>query len=124
MQFSEIISPPAAFWTRTSAPGRLRQFGVAPRILVLLALSCLPCTSKAVAQVIVPGINAPLLPPPPTPPIQVPPIPQLGVVTLPSPQPSLQDTFSDRVSQCNQIGNAGGLTGSDLDAYVRLCVNQ
>jgi hypothetical protein len=105
----------------------LRMPASTRRLLILLtclAPSCLSCSANADAQPIIPGINAPPLPPPPTPQIQVPPIPQFGVPSPPTPQTSLQNTFSDRVSQCNQIGGAAGLTGPDLDGYVRLCANQ
>jgi len=81
--------------------------------------------SEVVAQVIVPGVNAPPIPPRrPSPQIQVPAIPQLGAVQPPNYLPLPQNSFSDRVLQCNQVGAAGGLIGADLDAYVRLCVNQ
>jgi len=80
---------------------------------------------EAIAQVIVPGINAPALVPFPSPPIQMPQVP--GPTVLPQPTlaaPQFQTTFPDRVSACLQTGGAAGLGGADLDAYTRECANQ
>jgi hypothetical protein len=79
---------------------------------------------EAIAQVVVPGINAPPLVSFPSPPIQVPPIPRAGVLPQPNYAPLPQNTFSDRVSACVQTGGASGLTGATLDNYTSQCANQ
>ena len=131
MRVSEIISrchTAASYLTACKIGGAsawLRRFGVASKVLILLtSLAYDLATPKTVAQVIVPGINAPPLPPRPTPPIQMPTNPELGVVSQPNPAPPLQNTFADRVSQCVQTAGAAGLTEPNFDAYVRLCVSQ
>jgi len=131
MRFNKIIARrhAAAFCAmenRTiAASGWLRHFGNGPKVLILLTcVAYASGTTKAVAQVVVPGINAPPLPPRPTPPIQVPTIPESGGASQPNPPPLIQNTFADRVSQCMQTAGAAGLTEPNLDAYVRLCVSQ
>ena len=94
-----------------------------PRILLCTGLCWTACTAEAVAQVVVPGINAPPVIAAPSPSIQVPPIPQIGVPPQPTPSPLLQDTFADRVSACTQMGAASGLSAGSLDAYVNQCAN-
>jgi hypothetical protein len=93
-------------------------------MLILVASIWIACLPQAIAQVIVPGLNAPPVVPAPSPSIQIPPIPQLGVPPQPNPSPLLQDTFPDRVSACLQIGAAAGLSSGGLDAYTGQCVNQ
>jgi hypothetical protein len=93
------------------------------KILVCAALFA-ACGQQAIAQVVVPGINAPPLVHFPSAPIQVPSIPQAGVTPQPNLAPLPQNTFSDRVSTCLQTGAASGLTGATLNAYTGQCANQ
>jgi len=92
--------------------------------LICAALGGAACAPAAIAQAIVPGINAPPLVSFPTPQAQVPAIPQPGVL----PQQNLalppSNSFPDRISACNRTGAASGLSGGLLDAYTRECVNQ
>jgi hypothetical protein len=81
-------------------------------------------TAGAMAQVIVPGINAPPVIPGPTPSIQIPQIPQAGVPAQPTALPALQNTFPDRVNTCIQMGAASGLSAGDLNAYTGECASQ
>jgi hypothetical protein len=80
--------------------------------------------AQVIAQVIVPGINAPPVIPGPTPSIQIPQIPQAGVPSQPAPLPALQDTFPDRVSACIQMGAASALSAGGLNAYTGECASQ
>jgi hypothetical protein len=94
------------------------------RMLICAALVGAMSAQEAIAQVVVPGINAPPLVSFPSPPIQVPPIPQVGVLPQQNYEPLPQNTFSDRVSACVQRGGASGLTGATLDSYTSQCANQ
>jgi hypothetical protein len=93
-------------------------------VLLGAGLSLTAWTPGAVAQVVVPGINAPPVIPGPTPSIQIPQIPQAGVPLQPTPSPMLQDTFPDRVSTCIQTGAASGLSAGSLNAYTGECASQ
>jgi hypothetical protein len=93
------------------------------KVLICAGLVGATCGQQAIGQVVVPGINAPPLVSFPSPPIQVPPIPQAGVSSQPNLAPP-QNTFSDRVSTCIQMGAASGLSGASLGAYTGQCANQ
>src|SRR6266404_618629 len=80
--------------------------------------------SDSVAQVIVPGINAPPNPPFPSPQILIPPISQVGVAPQTNLAPLSQSSFGDRASQCLQTGALSGVAPNDLAAYSRQCANQ
>jgi hypothetical protein len=105
------------------SPALPRSRARVAKMLFCTGLCWTACTAEAMAQVIVPGINAPPAIPAPSPSIQVPPIPQLGVPPQPTTSPLLQDTFPDRVSACMQMGAAAGLSAGSLDAYVNQCSN-
>ena len=93
-------------------------------VLVGAGLSLMAATPGAMAQVIVPGINAPPVIAGPTPNITIPQIPQAGVPSQPAALPALQSTFPDRVNTCIQIGAASGLSGGGLNAYTGQCASQ
>jgi hypothetical protein len=57
------------------------------------------CGQPAIAQVVVPGMNAPPLASLPSPPLKVPQIPQAGASSQPNLAPP-QNTFPDRVGTC------------------------
>jgi hypothetical protein len=92
------------------------------RWFLAVSLAVFTLESNAVAQVIVPGINAP--PIPPSPQIQVPTVPQLGAAPQQILAPLPQSSFGDRVSQCLQTGALSSLGPNDLAAYSRQCANQ
>jgi hypothetical protein len=94
------------------------------RWFLAVSLAVFTLESNAVAQVIVPGINAPPIPPSPSPQIQVPTVPQLGAAPQQILAPLPQSSFGDRVSQCLQTGALGSLGPNDLAAYSRPCANQ
>lgn len=93
---------------------------------VLLAAACATFSTPASAQIVpeLPDLQsripAPLPPPPVAPTINGPlaQSPPPGVIAPPP-----LTTFSDRVGHCVQSGNGGGLSGSDLDAYIDACAN-
>ncbi|MCP4620869.1 MAG: hypothetical protein GY844_31055 [Bradyrhizobium sp.] len=93
-------------------------------VLLGAGLCLMASMPGAMAQVIVPGINAPPVLPAPTPSIQIPQIPQAGVPSQPAPLPALQNTYPDRVNTCIQMGAAAGLSGGGLNAYTGLCASQ
>jgi hypothetical protein len=89
--------------------------------LLLLAFTC--ASGAASAQVLVPGINAPAFPSTPPQQAQIQAIPQVGAAIQPGLAPASQDSFSDRVTQCLQLGSAAGLTGGNVAAYSGECAN-
>jgi hypothetical protein len=91
--------------------------------LLLLALTCVDGPAAS-AQVIVPGINAPALPTMPPQQAQIPVIPQYGVAMQPNLTPAPANSFSDRVTQCMELGSASGLAGASASAYSTQCANQ
>ena len=93
-------------------------------LALLLLVFILAGDLEAQGRVLVPGINAPPLPLPPPQQIQSPMAPQFGAAVQPSVTPLPQNSFSDRVSQCLQLGAAAGLTGRNLSAYSGECANQ
>jgi hypothetical protein len=95
-----------------------------PTRLLAISLTIFTLESDAVAQVIVPGIDAPPIPPFPSPQIQITPIPQIGVAPQTNLAPLSQSSFGDRASQCLQTGALVGLAPDDLAAYSRQCANQ
>jgi hypothetical protein len=80
--------------------------------------------SEALSQVIVPGINAPPFPSPPSQQIQSPPILQFGVALQPNVSSPPQNSFGDRVTECLLQGSLAGLTAGDLSAYAGECASQ
>ena len=90
--------------------------------LLLLAFTC--ASGTASAQVLVPGINAPAIPSTPPQQAQIPAIPQYGVAVQPSLAPASQNSFSDRVTQCLQLGSAAELNTGSVSAYSAECANR
>src|SRR5260370_11723693 len=99
------------------SPTRTRWF-------VAVSLAAFTLESNAAAQGIVPGINAPPVPPSLSPQIQVPTVPQAGAAPQQILAPLPQSSFGDRASQCLQTGALSGLAPNDLAAYSRQCANQ
>ena len=127
--FSEHLT-----YSKTSAQGlktagkptsiRRRSAGLIAKMLISAVLIGATCGQQAIAQVVVPGINAPPLVHFPSSPIEVPQIPQANVLPQQNYAPLPQNTFSDRVSTCVQTGGAAGLAGASLGDYTRQCANQ
>jgi hypothetical protein len=90
----------------------------------LLLLAFIGAGEVASAQVLVPGINVPAFPSAPPQQAQIPAIPQYGVAVQPSLAPASQNSFSDRVTQCLQLGSAAGLTPGSVSAYAGQCASQ
>jgi hypothetical protein len=60
-------------------------------------------------------------------PLPMAPIVNGPLTRTPPPQvvtPAPLDTFSDRTTQCLELGIGGGLSGSDLDSHVGACANE
>ena len=109
---------------RNNNRARVRVAGVLLGAGLSLTAWTAGAMAQVMAQVIVPGINAPPVMPGPTPSITIPPIPQAGVVSQPMPLPAIQNTFPDRVSACIQNGAASGLSAGSLNAYTGECASQ
>jgi hypothetical protein len=99
-------------------------FATRTRWFLAVSLAVFTLESNAVAQVIVPGINAPPVPPSLAPQIQVPTVPQTGAAPRQTLAPLPQSAFGDRASQCLQTGALSGLAPNDLAAYSRQCADQ
>jgi hypothetical protein len=93
---------------------------------VSLSLCLLLCGSSphVSAQALTPGINAPGFLPSPAPQIQPLAVPQYGVVSQPNPATLSQNSFSNRVTQCLQIGASAGLGPATNGMYSADCASQ
>jgi hypothetical protein len=96
------------------------------RIVHIALAAALVAATPALAQFAPPipelqnRIPAPLPPPEPPPIINGP----LGQSPPPGVyQPDRLNTYSDRVTRCNDQGASSGLRGRRLDAYTRRCSN-
>jgi len=94
------------------------------RVSLSLCLMLGASTPHASAQILTPGINAPAFPSTPTPQIEAPAVPQYGVASQPYLAAPSQNSFSDRITQCMQVGSAAGLGPAANGMYSAECANQ